>query len=77
MAITERELLPGTRVRIRASSHVLRLRSDTGMILRPDRYDDYYVIHLDEPAVYCCADGTEKDLADIVEAADNLIICRQ
>ena len=40
------ELKPGTRVRLRSASHVLRLRGDTGTVVRPDKWADYYVIHL-------------------------------
>jgi hypothetical protein len=69
--ITEHELKPGTRIRLRSSSHVIELRAATGTIARPDRYKDYYVIRLDQPALYVNADGTTRDLPEIVEAIDN------
>ena len=72
--ITGHELKPGTRVRLRSSSQVVELRAATGTIARPDRYQDYYVIRLDQPAVYYNADGTTRDLPEIVEAIDNFDI---
>ena len=72
--MTERELPPGTRVRLRSSSHVVELRFDQGTIVRPDHYDDSYVIRLDQPVMYLAADGTRSDLPEIVEAVDNLDI---
>ena len=72
--MTERELPPGTRVRLRSSSPVVELRSNQGTTARPDLYDDSYVIRLDQPAVYLAADRTRSDLPEIVEAVDNLDI---
>ncbi len=69
---TERKLAVGTRVRLPSSSHVVELRSATGTVVRPDRYDGYYVIKLDQPAIYFAADGTTRDLPELVEAVDNL-----
>ncbi len=70
--LEKQELKPGTRVRLRSASHVLRLRGDTGTVVRPDKWADYYVIHLDRPAVYLHADGREEELAEICEDIDNL-----
>jgi hypothetical protein len=74
MAIKPRVLPPGTRVRLLSSSHAVRLRSNTGTVQRPDEDADYYVIRLDAPAIYLHADGSESDLAEIVEDVDNLAI---
>lgn len=65
-------LPPGTRVRVRSASHLVDLRSSTGVVVRPDEWDGHYVIRLDEPALYHDPDGTERDLWEISEAADNM-----
>ncbi len=72
MALADRTLAAGTRVRLRSASHVIELRSDTGTVVRPDRWAGYYVIRLDQPAIYHQADGSLRDLSEIVELEDNL-----
>jgi hypothetical protein len=44
------------------------------VVVRPDVYDGYYVIHLDVPAIYHRADGSTEELEEIVESHDNLAI---
>ena len=64
----------GTRVRLRSASHVVDLRSDTGRVVRTDPYDGLPVIHLDEPALYREADGTTRELPELVQSTENLEI---
>lgn len=72
--ISGRGIKPGTRVRLRSSSHALALASDTGTVTRPDEWEGYFVIRLDQPAQYRHADGRTETLPEIVELADNLEI---
>lgn len=67
-------LNPGTHVRLRGDVVGVTLRSPDGRVVRPDVYDGYVVVHLDTPALFQHADGTSEELAEIVEAIDNLII---
>ena len=69
---TARELRQGTRVRLRAPSPLLRLRSDMGTVVRKDQWADYYVIRLDRPALYHDAEGRVEELTEICEDIDNL-----
>jgi hypothetical protein len=62
----------GTRVRLRDHPIGVRLRSFGGTIARRDDSDGYLVVRLDEPAIYFHADGTTKNLTEIVEARDNI-----
>lgn len=64
----------GTRVRLRSASHAVRLRADTGHIVGFDTYDSLPVVLLDVPAVYHAADGSTRDLPQLVESEDNLEI---
>ena len=68
-----RHLQPGTRVRLRAPSPVLTLRSNTGTIIRADDDLDYYVVRLDTPALSHCGEQLEE-LCEIVEDLDNLAL---
>ena len=68
-----RHLQPGTRVRLRAPSPVLTLRSSTGTIIRADDDLDYYVVRLDTPALSHCGEQLEE-LCEIVEDLDNLAL---
>jgi hypothetical protein len=72
--IEQQPLRVGTRVRLVAPHWLLTLRADTGAVVRPDEPDGYYVVKLDEPAVYRHADGHTEDLAEVIEAADNMEI---
>ena len=62
----------GTRVRLRAPAPGLKLRSDTGTVVRPDEWLGYYIVHLDLPAYYEHTQGNLEVLEDICEAEDNL-----
>jgi hypothetical protein len=61
----------GARVRLRAPSPLVELRSDTGTVLRPDVWDGYYIVRLDAPA-RLQHDGHVEEVSEIAEAADNL-----
>ena len=65
-------LRPGTRVRLRSVNRLVDLRSCFGTIVRPDEWDDYYIVHLDVPAIYHNADGSTRDLPEIAQMVDNL-----
>jgi len=68
--VTGHDLRPGTRVRLRAPSPLLELRSDTGTVVRKDRWADYYIIRLDLPAI--SHDCEPVELREIREDIDNL-----
>jgi len=57
---------------LRSAHFLVDLRSPFGSILCPDEWDDYYIVHLDEPAIYHNADGSTHDLPDIAQMVDNL-----
>ena len=65
-------LAVGTRVCPRSPSRLVTLRSKLGRIVRPDVWDGYYVVRLDQPALYHGADGSAQELKEIREAADYL-----
>ena len=67
-------LAPGTRVRLRSASHVITLQADTGYVVKPAEWLDYYIVHLDRPALYMHLDGRFESLDEIREDADNLEI---
>jgi hypothetical protein len=62
------------RVRLRAPSAGLILRSDTGTVVGPDEYDGYYVIRLDQPARYDHGVGEPVELNEVIQASDNMDI---
>ena len=66
-------LAPGARVRVCSTSHKVELRADTGSVVRPDEWLDYYVVRLDVPALYRHPEGQTEELAEIVEDVDNLV----
>jgi hypothetical protein len=66
-----RALAQGTRVRLRAPSHLLTLRSDTGNIVRRED-EHYYIVQLDEPAIYDNGVQHIDALSEIRAAWDNL-----
>jgi hypothetical protein len=70
--IDDRPLAPGTRVRLIDPSHALDAPVLTGYIVRPDEWDDYYIVHLDMPARYQDGLGHSKLLTEIREDRDNL-----
>lgn len=70
--------MPGTRVRLRGRGASFTLPSDTGTVVRPDpATEGYFIVHLDEPGVYCRADGETEPLPEGVEADDNLLVLPQ
>lgn len=64
----------GMRVRLRTPIAGLALRSDLGTVVRPDEDDGHYVVRLDAPAIYDHGTGAPMELAEVVEASDNLDI---
>lgn len=70
----QKHVTPGSRVKLLSTSHVLHLRNPHGQILRPGEWDGYYVILLDEPAVYIHADGSKEAISEIRELADNFVV---
>jgi hypothetical protein len=70
--ITNRTLAIGTRVRIKGNPSGIQLRAHTGKIIRHDEMDGYVIVQLDEPAISYDDPGTEEDISEIIEAADNL-----
>lgn len=75
--IADQDLRPGTRVRTVAPSRVLRLRSDTGTIVRKDIWQDYYIVRLDQPALSYDTPGAPEDLPEIREHVENLEVLPQ
>jgi len=72
--IEQQPLAIGTRVRLRSPSRMVVLRSKLGHIARPDVWDGYYIVRLDEPALYHESAGSVQELTEIREAGDNLEI---
>lgn len=71
-----KQLAAGTRVRLRAPSHVLDWPPDarrTGVVVGPAEWRDYYIIQLDEPAIYRAGDGLHKDITLRVERVRELV----
>ena len=62
----------GMRVRLRAPTWGLTLRSDLGTVVRPAEDDGDYVIRLDAPALYDHGTGPPEELTELVEASDNV-----
>jgi len=72
-AIGERAgLKPGTRVRLRAPAAGVTLRANTGTIVRADEWGDYYIVRLDEAALYDHGGHRPEELPEIAELADNM-----
>lgn len=65
-------LAPGTRVRLRAPAAGVTLGVSTGTIVRADDWGDYYIVRLDEPALYDHGGTRPEELPEIAELADNL-----
>jgi len=65
-------LREGARVRLRAPTWGLTLRSDTGTVVRPAEEDGDYVVRLDTPALYDHGTGPPEELQEVVEASDNM-----
>ncbi|MHB8645985.1 MAG: hypothetical protein ACYDAR_09390 [Thermomicrobiales bacterium] len=70
--IDDADFAPGARVRIHGKPVGVTLKSRTGTIVKADEWDGYYIIHLDIPAIYHCADGRTESIREIREAGDNL-----
>lgn len=71
---TIEELAPGTRVRLTSAGIGVTLRSPYGTIVGPDRWLDYYVIRLDEPADFDEGLGEQEQLSEICEMPANFIV---
>lgn len=63
---------PGRRARLRTTITPLELRTDTGTVIGPAEYEGYYVIRLDEAAIYHEADGGVHDVEMVRIGSDNL-----
>jgi hypothetical protein len=71
--LPRQELPPGTRVRFRAPSLELRLRSPYGTVVEWEGLD-YYRVRLDQPAVYEPVAGRSEGIQEVIEDADNLAV---
>jgi hypothetical protein len=67
----------GTRVCLRAPTWGLTLRADIGTVVGATEDDGYYVIHLDQPALYDHGTGEIVELPEVVEASDNVDVLDQ
>ena len=74
--IPERTVLtPGTRVRLAYPSFEVTLRSDRGTIVGPDPDCGdigYYVVRLDQPALFDDRVSPPEEVTEIVELLDNM-----
>ncbi|HEY7907968.1 MAG TPA: hypothetical protein VIC60_03800 [Thermomicrobiales bacterium] len=71
------DLAPGTRVQITAKPIGVTLASSTGVIVNKSKWEGYYLVRLDKPAIYHKADGTDESIDEIVEAPDNFALLTQ
>ena len=71
-AIDDAHVEVGSRVRLLYPSPQLELRSDTGIVIRHDEWDGYYIVRLDAPATLCHGDDPPEEVEEVAEAADNL-----
>ena len=62
---SETELAPGTRVEIDGDLINVTFRSRSGVIARPDKWINCYIVRLDQPAMYRLVDGEFEDLEEI------------
>ena len=68
-------LTPGMRVRLAHPGPLLTLRSDLGTLIRPDEeYGDlgYWIVRLDQPALFDDRVGEIEELQELLEMDDNL-----
>ena len=65
---------PGQHVQLLGNPVAVTLRGRAGTVLRPDKWDGYYIVHLDTPALYHEANGDVDLLPEIRVAADNLAL---
>jgi len=72
--IDDADFAPGARVSIHGKPVGVTLNSTTGTIVKADEWDGYYIVRLDIPAIYHCADGRTESIQDIREAGDNLTV---
>jgi hypothetical protein len=77
LMVKEQKLLPGTRVRLVAVPFQVTLRTDIGTVLRPDRWQGYYIVHLDQPAIFHDDVEPAEELTEIAEHVDNLEVLPQ
>jgi hypothetical protein len=75
-ASSEETLRPKTRVKLIAPSRELTLGTNTGTIVRQDRYTGSYIVRLDDPAIYRPVPGQSEEVVEIVEDMDNLEVLR-
>lgn len=75
--VSEVFLKPKTRVRLRDHPFGVRLRSMSGYVEQFDPVEEFYLVRLDEPALYYHADGSTELLDVIREAGANLVVDRQ
>ena len=71
-AIDDAHVEIGSRVRLLYPSPQLELRADTGTIIRRDKWDGYYIVRLDAPAMLRHGDDPPEEVEEVAEAADNL-----
>lgn len=65
---------PGQRVRVIGHPAGVTLRSPFGRVLAPDsRLAGFWLVWMDQPAVYHQADGTERALPCMREGEVNLV----
>ncbi len=67
-------LQPGVRVALQFAPTSVTLRSRTGVIVRQDEFDDYFIVRLDLPARYRHAGGEIEELSEIAVMTDNLMV---
>ena len=65
---------PGQRVQLLGNPVAVTLRGRAGTVLRPDKWDGYYIVQLDTPALYHEANGEVEIVPEIRVAADNLAL---
>lgn len=71
-ALDDAHIKVGSRVRLLYPSPQLELRSDTGTVIRPDKWDGYYIVRLDAPATLRHGADLPEEVEEVAEAADNL-----
>jgi hypothetical protein len=62
----------GKRVRLRSVSPVLTLRSNTGRVVRRGRWSGYFIVRLDEPAIYDNGVAEPYELSEITQDIENM-----
>ncbi len=70
MAVVDRPR-PGQRVELQGDPIGVTLTTRTGMVVREDEWEGYYILRLDNPAIYHHPNGETEPLFEIREAEDN------